>query len=190
MTKDVVIDTETMDTEPSALLLSIGAFALDVSDLDATQADILKVARDIDLQDFSVLAFYTRLDATDPLMLARTVSKQTQTWWKDQAEDAHEALTGDRVSLSEALIGLSRWLDYHPGARVFFRGPDFARASLAYAYPMFVLARPWRSIGTPTARTYTFPNPLTLRPIGPSQWPHPCFSMTHTLPLPHSFQAP
>ncbi|WAM43669.1 3'-5' exoribonuclease domain-containing protein, partial [Edwardsiella piscicida] len=97
MTKDVVIDTETMDKEPSALLLSIGAFALDVSDLDATQADILKVARDVDLQDFSVLAFYTRLDATDQLMLGRTVSIKIQAWWKDQAEDAHEALTGDRV---------------------------------------------------------------------------------------------
>ncbi|EOV0986236.1 3'-5' exoribonuclease, partial [Edwardsiella piscicida] len=71
MTKDVVIDTETMDTVPSALLLSIGAFAVDVSNLEDTQANILKVSRDIDLQDFSVLAFYTRLDATDQLMLGR-----------------------------------------------------------------------------------------------------------------------
>ncbi|ELV7527180.1 3'-5' exoribonuclease [Edwardsiella ictaluri] len=177
MTKDVVIDTETMDTVPSALLLSIGAFAVDVSNLEDTQTNILKVSRDIDLQDFSVLAFYTRLDATDQLMLGRTVSIKTQTWWKDQAEDAHEALTGDRVALSEALIGLSRWLDYHPGARVFFRGPDFDGAILENAYRMCGLECPWRYNGKRDVRTYIDTKVPTRGRNGYLEGHQPCFQM-------------
>lgn len=75
MINTIVIDTETMDVRPSALILSIGAFAFDVADLEGTRESILAVSRDPELSEYSTNAFYCLLDANDQLMLGRSVSK-------------------------------------------------------------------------------------------------------------------
>ncbi|WAT06462.1 3'-5' exoribonuclease [Rouxiella badensis] len=138
MTVNVItIDTETMDTAHTALILSIGAFAFDVTDLNATQQAIMDVAKDAELQDHSQFAFYRRTDSFDQLISGRTVSVTTQEWWKKQGEEAHEALTGERVSLGEALSKLKQWIAQYPDARIFFRGPDFDGSILENAYRDF-----------------------------------------------------
>jgi hypothetical protein len=39
MMNTITIDTETMDTKPSAVILSIGAFAFDISDIRQTEVE-------------------------------------------------------------------------------------------------------------------------------------------------------
>ena len=155
MTVNVItIDTETMDTAHTALILSIGAFAFDVTDLNATQQAIMDVTKDAELQDHSQFAFYRRTDSFDQLISGRTVSVTTQEWWKKQGEEAHEALTGERVSLGEALSNLKQWIAQHPDARIFFRGPDFDGSILENAYRATGIECPWKYNGKRDIRTY------------------------------------
>ena len=53
MINTITIDTETLDIVPSAVLLSIGAFAFDIDDVHQTQQSIIKVAREIGTEDFA-----------------------------------------------------------------------------------------------------------------------------------------
>ena len=120
MINTIVIDTETMDVRPSALILSIGAFAFDVAELEGTRESILAVSRDPELSEYSTNAFYCLLDANDQLMLGRSVSKDTQHWWRNQKQDAQEALSGDRESLVEQLLNLNSWIAQHTDATIYF----------------------------------------------------------------------
>ncbi|WP_369788512.1 3'-5' exonuclease [Rouxiella sp. WC2420] len=150
----ITIDTETMDVTTTALILSIGAFAFDVTDLNTTQQAIMDVSNDIELQDNSKFAFYRCVDSFDQLMSGRTVSPSTQKWWHEQGEEAHEALTGQRLSLGESLSDLKRWIATHPDARIFFRGTDFDGSILENAYRAAGITCPWKYNGKRDIRTY------------------------------------
>ena len=150
----IAIDTETMDTTTTALLLSVGAFAFDVTDLAATQMAILDVAHNTAAQANSPFSFYRRVDSFDQLMAGRTVSSSTQKWWRDQGEDAHEALAGERISLGETLSNLSIFIAQYPDARIFFRGTDFDGSILENAYRSVGIECPWKYNGKRDIRTY------------------------------------
>ncbi len=150
----IAIDTETMDVTTTALILSIGAFAFDVSDLNATQQAIMDVSKDTELQDNSQFAFYRRIDSFDQLMSGRTVAVQTQQWWKKQGEEAHEALAGKRTGIGAALLELKQWIAMHPDARIFFRGTDFDGSILEDAYRSVGIECPWKYNGKRDIRTY------------------------------------
>lgn len=151
----ITIDTETMDITPTALILSIGAFAFDVTNLDATQQAIIDVTNDPDLQDHSPHAFYRRVESFDQLMSGRTVSAPTQEWWRKQGEDAHEALTGKRISLGKSLSELKQWIAQHPAdTSIYFRGTDFDGAILESAYRAVGIECPWKYNGKRDIRTY------------------------------------
>jgi hypothetical protein len=154
MINTITIDTETLDVTPSAVLLSIGGFAFDIGDVHQTQQSIIQVARDGELADFSANAFYCLADTFDQLMKGRTVSAETQTFWRKQGEDAQDALTGDREPLRQCLGLLSNWIKQHPNARVFFRGTDFDGSILEHAYRMYEMECPWHWCGKRDVRTY------------------------------------
>lgn len=154
MINSIVIDTETMDVRPTALILSIGAFAFDVTNQETTQADALQISKDQDLAQYSPTAFYGFVDTYDQLMLCRTVSRDTQQWWRNVSEDAHEALAGERLPLSTQLINLSGWINQHSNARIFFRGTDFDGSILESAYRVCGIECPWRYNGKRDIRTY------------------------------------
>lgn len=154
MINSIVIDTETMDVRPSALILSIGAFAFDVADLEGTRESILAVSRDHELSEYSTNAFYCLLDANDQLMLGRSVSKDTQYWWRNQKQDAQEALSGDRESLADQLLNLNSWIAQHTDATIYFRGTDFDGSILESAYRACRMECPWKYNGKRDVRTY------------------------------------
>lgn len=154
MINTIVIDTETMDVRPSALILSIGAFAFDVADLEGTRESILAVSRDPDISGHSANAFYRLLDANDQLMLGRSVSKDTQHWWRNQKQDAKESLSGNRGSLADHLLNLSSWIAKHTGATIYFRGTDFDGSILESAYRACRMECPWKYNGKRDVRTY------------------------------------
>ncbi|MCS4265127.1 3'-5' exonuclease [Serratia sp. BIGb0163] len=154
MINTITIDTETMDTKPSAVILSIGAFAFDISDVRQTQQSIIQIARDAELADYSNTAFYCLVDTFGQLMQGRNVSVKTQAWWREQSEDAHEALAGDREPIGQSLALLSHWIKAHPDARIFFRGTDFDGSILEHAYRTNGIECPWHWGGKRDVRTY------------------------------------
>ncbi|WP_413734378.1 3'-5' exonuclease [Sodalis sp. RH21] len=176
MINTIVIDTEDLDLEPSAVILSIGAFAFDVTNTSEAQNNILQVARDPELAVYSPHAFYGLVDTFDQLMMCRSVSLQTQQWWRNQAEDAHEALAGERQSLGSQLLNLSGWISQHREARIFFRGTDFDGSILEHAYRMYGIECPWKYNGKRDVRTYIDAMTHGLR--GYLKDHQPCFAVT------------
>lgn len=176
MINTITIDTETLDVLPSAVLLSIGAFAFNIDDVHQTQQSIIKVAREGELADYSTNAFYCLADTFDQLMKGRTVSEETQRFWRKQGEEAQEALVGDREPLCQSLGLLSNWIKQHPNARIFFRGTDFDGSILEHAYRMYGIECPWHWGGKRDVRTYI--DAMTKGTKGYLPKTHqPCFSM-------------
>lgn len=154
MINTITIDTETMDVQASAVILSIGGFAFDIEDVDGVQDSIMEVVRNPELANYSKSAFYGLVDTFCQLMQGRTVNAETQQWWIKQDEDAHEALAGNREPLSQTLVNLTSWIQQHPGTRIFFRGTDFDGSILESAYRSCGLTCPWHFAGKRDVRTY------------------------------------
>ncbi|MBP1037388.1 3'-5' exoribonuclease [Serratia fonticola] len=154
MINTITIDTETLDLTPSAVILSIGAFAFDIQNVCQTQDSIVKVARDPEQAEYSDTAFYCLVDTFDQLMQGRSVRAETQEWWRKQGESAHEALDGEREPLRQSLDMLAIWIQKHPEARVFFRGTDFDGSILEHAYRTNGIECPWHWGGKRDVRTY------------------------------------
>lgn len=133
--QDVMIDVETLDTRPSAVLLSIAAVRFDVEE-DVIYGDMLHVHVDID----SCLA------------AGRTVSGSTIMWWLDQSDEARSKLVNaPRHSLREALTMLSEFIT--PEDRVWGNGASFDNAIMADAYRSLGMPQPWRYWGDMCYRT-------------------------------------
>ncbi len=172
----LTIDTETLDLKPSAVILSIGGFAFDVTNSDETRTNLLQVARDPDLAEYSKFAFYGLVDTFDQLMMCRSVSRDTQQWWYKQGASARSALDGERFSLSTQLLNLNSWIGQHREARIFFRGTDFDGSILEHAYCMYGIECPWKYNGKRDVRTYIDAMTHGLR--GYLKNHQPCFAVT------------
>ncbi|WP_426763293.1 3'-5' exonuclease [Hafnia paralvei] len=175
MINSIVIDIETMDVRHSALILSIGAFAFDIANIEKTRSSILEVSLDLDVAEYSPYTFYALVDTFNQLMSGRSVGKDTQFWWKSQGEDAHEALAGERHSLSTQLLNLSSWIAQHNDAQIYFRGTDFDGAILEHAYRQCGMNCPWKYNGKRDVRTYI--DALTGSQKGYIVDHQPCFLM-------------
>lgn len=95
----IMVDLETMATEPDAAIMSIGAAAFDPL-ADRVIADSFYVAVNLD----SSVAAGGRMDP------------KTVTWWMDPLRhDARERwLMDDKVDLYDALVGLNHWAATRP----------------------------------------------------------------------------
>lgn len=85
-----MFDLETLDTKPSAVILSLGAVKF-----DPRQKGI-----DPDAERLSM-----RLEIDPQTSMGRTVSDDTIAWWATQSKEAQEAAFGDanRVSVEDAI---------------------------------------------------------------------------------------
>lgn len=176
MINTITIDTETLDITPSAVILSIGAFAFDIQNVCQTQDSIVKVARDPEQAEYSDTAFYCLIDTFDQLMRGRSVRAETQEWWLKQGESAHDALDGEREPLRQSLGMLAIWIQKHPEARVFFRGTDFDGSILEHAYRASGIECPWHWSGKRDVRTYIDAMLNSKNGCLPKDY-YPCFSM-------------
>lgn len=171
----ITIDTETLDIKPSAVILSIGAFAFDVNNISETRSNILHVSRDPEVALYSEYAFYGLVDVFGQLMMCRSISRETQQWWFKQGAEAREALEGERQDLKTQLLNLSSWIAQHRLARIFFRGTDFDGSILEHAYRMCGMECPWRYNGKRDIRTYI--DAMTRDIRGYVKDHQPCFTM-------------
>lgn len=87
---DLMFDIETLDTKPSAVILSLGAVKFDPR------------RRSIP-QDMPRLLIKFEIDAQS--QLGRTISEDTLAWWSNQPKDIQEEAFGEegRSSLDEAI---------------------------------------------------------------------------------------
>ncbi len=116
--KEMMLDLETLDTKPSAVVLSIGAVVFETAEkplLPAEYVDWTKAGRPITL-DYEVKdRFYRILDIEEQLgPLMRTVSQSTLLWWNKQDQDAKdEAFGPNRVDVWEVMNQLQAFVDNH-----------------------------------------------------------------------------
>lgn len=121
----IMLDLETLDTAPSAVILSIGAVKFDPNTFEATDD------------------FYAVLDLDSQVERGRTISPSTVIWWMRQADAARAALhTPKEVSLvNEVLTDFARWIDDPSG--LWGNGADFDNVLLASLYKSFGIKQPW-----------------------------------------------
>ena len=87
---DVMFDLETLDTKPSAVILSLGAVKF-----DPRQKGIDPNAERLSL----------RIEIDPQSAMGRTISEDTISWWATQSKQAQEAAFGDanRVTVEDAV---------------------------------------------------------------------------------------
>ena len=87
---DVMFDLETLDTKPSAVILSLGAVKF-----DPRQKGI-----DPDAERLSM-----RISVDEQSLMGRTTSESTLAWWATQSKEAQDAAFSDegRIPLIEAV---------------------------------------------------------------------------------------
>lgn len=136
---DVMIDLETLSTNPSAVILTIGAVKFNrrgnINSLNSTNS------------------FYRRIVIKSCLDQGLIVSPETQEWWGSQNSAArYEALEHeDRIPLIQALKEFSTWFK---GSRyIWSHGATFDCVILEQAYRACDLPVPWLFWGTRDTRT-------------------------------------
>lgn len=134
--QDVMIDVETLDTRPSAVLLSIGAVRFDI--------DTPTI--------YDIKTFHVHIDIDSCLDAGRTVSGSTVLWWMDQSDEARKRMTDvRRIPLRDALLQLSTFITEKD--RVWGNGSNFDNTILCDAYRSVNLTPPWRYWGDMCYRT-------------------------------------
>jgi len=112
---DVMVDLETLGTDASAQVLSIGAVRFRLDTVDDIQS-ILDEERN----------FYARLDENDQASKGRSCDASTVEWWANQSDGARQVFEEDREATA---IALKRFLKFCKGAkRIWGNGNMFDNA--------------------------------------------------------------
>lgn len=125
MSLGVMVDLETLDTAPTAVVLSIGAVEFDENG------------------PLPGREFYRVLDLTLQKMRNRTVSQSTLDWWDRQSPAARTVLdTTERTASETALQEFTAW--YGNAGALWGNGANFDNVILRSLYDTFGLPAPWR----------------------------------------------
>lgn len=126
MARSIMLDLETLDTGPDAVILTFGA---------------VKFSEFTDEEPSSPL--YLRIKIDEQSTLGRSISQDTLNWWSTQDPAAQEEAFSeeDRVSLDNFTSQLSK---YVVGAdKVWAQGPTFDIVILENLYRMIGKTAPW-----------------------------------------------
>lgn len=124
--RDIMLDIETLDTRPSAVVLSVGAIRFDAEVPGAFGE-----------------SFHRFIDIDSSLAYGRTVSGHTIMWWLDQETVARKRLLeGKAEPLLTVLTELAAFIT--PNDTVWGNGASFDNVILADAYRSCGLPQPWR----------------------------------------------
>jgi hypothetical protein len=134
---NVMLDLETLGTQPGSVVLSIGAVAFNEDDFAGGIS----------------ASFYTVISVEDSLRLGLTIDASTLRWWANQSRTTYlEALGGSTglaapVPVGAALLALNSWLEFNTGGenvRMWGNGADFDLTLLLACYRKTGLAAPWK----------------------------------------------
>lgn len=143
MPKVAIIDWETFDTRPTAMVLSLGATCFEPNDL--TSWDTL-----------TKQSFYTVFDLDSEL--DRTISPDTVLWWMRQDKKAITAITNpseSKVSLAQGIISFNTWLRENEVTHLIGNGSNFDNPILENIYQQLNIKAElsyWASLDLRTAK--------------------------------------
>lgn len=127
MTTSVMLDLETLGTQPGCVILTLGAVKFNEYSLKEPGPGL-----------------YLRIDADEQIERGREVQDDTLAWWLRQAEDVREEALGpdDRVSVESMYKQLNRFL---VGVdNIWCQGPVFDIAILENLYRQYGWPTPWQ----------------------------------------------
>lgn len=135
---NVMLDLETLDTKPTAAILSIGAVVFDKNGLGAE--------------------FYQTIALDSCTRAGLTVSGDTFKWWMAQKGEARKALFENNQDLIQVLDAFSAWISIATDiltVKVWGNGADFDNAMMQHAYSAVDLVAPWMFWNNRCYRTTT-----------------------------------
>ncbi len=143
MTTRIMLDLETLDTQPTAVVVSIGAVAFDPATGLGKE-------------------FYEVLELEEQAEYGRTLNAGTVAWWLQQSEEARKAVyQGKRTGVSLALARFFQFVNdvgggeatlgftARPGDKavqnveMWAHGADFDCVILGQLYQAYGMTRPW-----------------------------------------------
>lgn len=125
-----MIDIETMDTETTAVVLSIGMVIYDP----------LTIVR----SNISIMAnMYYALDIREQVEKGRTIGADTMVWWSQQSAEARKVFTEQpRTHPIAAVHNISGWLDEYKVEHIWGNGVDFDNAIINSLAKSFGATKP------------------------------------------------
>lgn len=136
MTREIMLDLETMDNTPTSAVIAIGAVLLD-TDAPADAAGFPQYVQS---------RFYTQINLADAVRAGLTMSAGTVMWWLKQSDEARAAFKDNASanSLHTALLEFKEWVaNQGEFDRLWGNGVDFDNVILANAYRVDNQDRPW-----------------------------------------------
>ncbi|PXX49403.1 3'-5' exonuclease [Aquitalea magnusonii] len=133
-TRHIIVDLETLDTQPSAVILTAGLVAVEITETEC----------------ITLGSWYRPLLWDHPRhnQAGRSTSQDTADWWVKQSDAAlSEAFCNDydAIPISLALNSLNAWLQLNPYP-IWGNGSDFDNAVLQHAFKQHGLRWPyWRN---------------------------------------------
>ena len=120
-----MLDLETLDNRPTAVIRSIGA---------------VRFSRGGGLGE----EFYVRVDPQSCLDAGLTLGIETVQWWMKQGEAARLEMCKPGLPLGEALDRFCTWVGNDPVDGLWGNGAAFDNAILSNAYAAIRRAQPWK----------------------------------------------
>lgn len=140
---DAMIDIETLDTRPSAVVISIGVVLFNRREPGVTMKELN-------------LKFGTKGFRDEQIDMGRTVDKDTVRWWKQQDADAKRIFKQANVtSMEDALNKLTAFLTQgDTNFLIWGNGSDFDNTIITSLYESFGMEAPWKFWNNRCFRTF------------------------------------
>lgn len=126
MSKQIMLDLETLGTSAKAVIVAIGAVAFDFNDPDFHET------------------WYMTVDAKSSVKAGLLMDPDTVVWWLQQSEQAREIFKTQGTELTTALNLFSAWVKEHNPAGVWGNGVDFDNVILMNSYVATGMKMPYR----------------------------------------------
>ena len=140
---DAMVDIETLDTRPSAVVIAIGVVLFNRREPKVPMKELnLKLGKKA-LRD-------------EQIAMGRTVNKETVAWWKGQDADAKRIFKQANVeSTDEALNKLTAFLTHGDiNLLIWGNGSDFDNTIVSSLYEAFGMEAPWKFWNNRCFRTF------------------------------------
>ncbi len=135
MGRNVMLDLETLGTEPGCVILSIGAVTFDPKGVSYGYQ------------------FECNMDAETSQAIGFTTSPETVAWWSRQSKEARDRLLIDRVNILTGLESFVQWFRDVQGKQLWCQGANFDEPILRRALDMLKIPVPWKYYDVRDTRT-------------------------------------
>lgn len=135
MATHTMLDIETLDTSPTAQILTIGACRFDPNK-----------------KSNPVATYYVRLNIDEQEKIGRTINENTLRWWGQQSKEVIEDTFADeRTDIKTALLEFREFV--LGSSKVWAQGPQFDMVMIESLYKQYNMNHPWSHSNVMDSRT-------------------------------------